>query len=682
MSQSPVDNFTEQSVARYQQGWQALNRLLHENRSFSGNERHCAYLNGGQGRFANVSAVTGLDFAEDGRALGSVDWDCDGDLDLWITNRTAPRVRFMRNEVSTENSFLALHLIGDGKQVNRDAIGARVEIVMEKPLIRTKRAGEGFLTQSSGWLHFGLGMHAEPVTVKVHWPNGPQEIFASVPVNQFHQLRQGAGKASPWQPPTVVADFAKRGQPLVLPEPESGARIVLPDGLALPTLRSLQGEEIALGAKPVLVNVWASWCKPCLEELAAWTSSAAALNKAGLEIIALNADDEDAGRKKAATILKKLGFPFRAYDAAPEAFRALDILQRSTLDLWETLPVPSSFLVDENGYVVAIYKGPVTEETLYKDLALTKLSPAERRMAAIPYPGIWSHDPPTPDPLRVSSQFVDHDLVEEGLAYLLKATEMDRRLRADRFSNSTFADRYFVMATLLRAQSEEERAIATYRQAQKLNPKDVRIPSDLGDYLKTLNRPKEAVTAWRAALALNSNDLQLCGKLAMEHLRLREAKQALPLFNHFLKGQPSNPQMVFYRGLALQQMGQVQEALAAFESALKIKPNYTLAANNLAWILSAHPDGSVRNAGRAVQLAKQVSAQSKDRNPNYLSTVAVALANAGDFKGAIAQVDLALSILGQLKPSAAAQGLTRTLTERKALFAKGEAFRDPTLKVK
>ena len=32
-------------------------------------------------RFANVSAVSGIDFPEDGRALCLVDWDHDGDLD-------------------------------------------------------------------------------------------------------------------------------------------------------------------------------------------------------------------------------------------------------------------------------------------------------------------------------------------------------------------------------------------------------------------------------------------------------------------------------------------------------------------------------------------------------------------------------------------------------------------------
>ena len=80
-----------------------LSRMMHEGRSFSSHERNCVYLNTGSapaggGRFANISAISGLDFPDDGRAVALVDWDHDGDLDMWISNRNAPRLRLMRNE--------------------------------------------------------------------------------------------------------------------------------------------------------------------------------------------------------------------------------------------------------------------------------------------------------------------------------------------------------------------------------------------------------------------------------------------------------------------------------------------------------------------------------------------------------------------------------------------------------
>jgi len=102
--------------------------MMLEGRSFSGHERNCCYLNCGafpaaQERFANISAASGLDFPDDGRALVTMDWDQDGDLDIWTANRNAPRLRFLQNELKNPHHSLSLQLEGNGTTVNRDAIG-------------------------------------------------------------------------------------------------------------------------------------------------------------------------------------------------------------------------------------------------------------------------------------------------------------------------------------------------------------------------------------------------------------------------------------------------------------------------------------------------------------------------------------------------------------------------------
>ena len=98
MSQSPDSLQDREGLDAYGQAFQAVIQLLREGRSFSGNERNCAYLNCRRAPFANVSAATGLDFPDDGRGIAVSDWDQDGDLDLWIRNRTGPRLRLMLNQ--------------------------------------------------------------------------------------------------------------------------------------------------------------------------------------------------------------------------------------------------------------------------------------------------------------------------------------------------------------------------------------------------------------------------------------------------------------------------------------------------------------------------------------------------------------------------------------------------------
>jgi len=37
-----------------------------------------------------IAEAAGADLLDDGRGLAVVDWDQDGDLDFWISNRTGP----------------------------------------------------------------------------------------------------------------------------------------------------------------------------------------------------------------------------------------------------------------------------------------------------------------------------------------------------------------------------------------------------------------------------------------------------------------------------------------------------------------------------------------------------------------------------------------------------------------
>ena len=165
----------------YDRAWSALNMMIREGRSFSGHERNCCFLNlgGASPRFANVSSATGLDLLEDGRGLALCDWDWDGDLDLWLTNRTGPRVRFIRNDAAAANASILFRL--RGATCNRDAIGARLELHLgaegDPVRIKTLRAGHGHLSQSSKWVHFGLGAETMVDHVIVHWPGGEKERF-------------------------------------------------------------------------------------------------------------------------------------------------------------------------------------------------------------------------------------------------------------------------------------------------------------------------------------------------------------------------------------------------------------------------------------------------------------------------------------------------------------------------
>ena len=167
-----------------------INELLDSGASLSGHERNCFFLNTGDGHFATASATSGFDFYDDARAVAKCDWDQDGDLDLFFANRTAPRLRFLKNTASNAGNKLSVRLVGTTS--NRDAIGARIILHSgDRKILRGLRAGEGFLGQSSKWLHFGLGESETIDSIDVHWPGGSMETFNDLKPNTRIILQQG-----------------------------------------------------------------------------------------------------------------------------------------------------------------------------------------------------------------------------------------------------------------------------------------------------------------------------------------------------------------------------------------------------------------------------------------------------------------------------------------------------------
>jgi thiol-disulfide isomerase/thioredoxin len=400
VAQAPTDIHSGESADAYLQSWSAINNLLLSGRSWSGRERNCCFLNTGGSRFADISAVTGLDFIEDGRAVATVDWDCDGDLDFWIVTRNAPQIRFLRNDLHNDHHFLAVKL--QGRTCNRDAIGARLELYAEdseKPRIQTLHSSEGFLSQSSKWVHFGLGTTDHINRLVVRWPDATVEEYRDLQVDRRYTIDQG-GQPQTWDPPQ--GKVALVPTPLQVPASSAKARIVLEQRIPMPPMSylSFEGKPLSLNdhpGQPLLINVWASWCEPCLVELADFKKHQDRLLSKGLKIVAVSVDGLEDGELRDATpalrVLETMQFPFDS-GIAPETLAAnLERAPGLVLNKRAPLPIPSSLLIDKQDRLAIIYTGPVSANQLESDLDLLEASTVELRAAALPFRGRWLDDP-------------------------------------------------------------------------------------------------------------------------------------------------------------------------------------------------------------------------------------------------------------------------------------------------
>jgi hypothetical protein len=90
-----------------------------------------------------------------------------------------------------------VQLIGNGRTVNRSAIGAQVVVRLgRQKLVRQVEAGTGEGNQSDLRLHFGLGNISEAVDAEVYWPDGTRQLLHHVQVDRMQVITQGGGRTT------------------------------------------------------------------------------------------------------------------------------------------------------------------------------------------------------------------------------------------------------------------------------------------------------------------------------------------------------------------------------------------------------------------------------------------------------------------------------------------------------
>ena len=124
------------------------------------------------------------------------------------------------------------------------------------------------------------------------------------------------------------------------------------------TLKNLQGQEVRLSdlrGKIVLLNFWATWCKPCKDEMPAMQASYDKLRGQGLVVLAVN-ELEDT--EKVIEHVRSHGHTFQV---------VMDHDNR-VANRYGVVGLPASFLVDRQGIVREQVFGSVLTEDRITDL--------------------------------------------------------------------------------------------------------------------------------------------------------------------------------------------------------------------------------------------------------------------------------------------------------------------------
>lgn len=145
--------------------------------------------------------------------------------------------------------------------------------------------------------------------------------------------------------------------------PDSAATVGSRQGNVAPafTLTTLTGNPANLSdykGRPVLINFWASWCKPCRGEMPDIVAAYQAHQETGLAVLAINLTDQE-GMKDVRKFVAEFQMPF------PVLLDEKGRVRR----LYALIGVPTSVFIGSDGVVRLVNPGPITSEALQRGLA-------------------------------------------------------------------------------------------------------------------------------------------------------------------------------------------------------------------------------------------------------------------------------------------------------------------------
>jgi peroxiredoxin len=134
------------------------------------------------------------------------------------------------------------------------------------------------------------------------------------------------------------------------------------------TLEDLDGNEVELfkevGDGPILLSFWATWCKPCLEELNEYKQIYSEYKDQGFKMYAISTDDENSVAKVKPLVRSK-GYNFPVLlDTNSDAVR-----------LYYAQSVPYSVVLDKQGMIIYSHLGYMKgDEVKVKQIIVSEIN--------------------------------------------------------------------------------------------------------------------------------------------------------------------------------------------------------------------------------------------------------------------------------------------------------------------
>jgi len=326
--------------------------------SFSGNERNHLFQNHQGVTFNDISGLSGLDTAQDGRTFAVWDFDRDGWQDIALLNINTPVLSLFRNQHAQrrrsdrpQNNMVAFKFVGGTRNsrastefTSRDAYGTRVTLTRgDQTLVQQHQCGEGLATQNSNTMFFGIGDTKTIGSAEVVWPSGKTQTLNSIDAGSLITVFENA-------------DDTDDGSGFVVSRYQ-------PDGTKAPAQANKSVRKITLNHQPetegelTMYTSVATWCPNCRKRLPLLNLLRERFSSSQLAMVGLPIDENDSEAKLTA-YLNEHQPPYELHRSATPNER--QVFSESVVQQIGSDVLPATLIVNSEGTILAVIAGVPT----------------------------------------------------------------------------------------------------------------------------------------------------------------------------------------------------------------------------------------------------------------------------------------------------------------------------------
>jgi tetratricopeptide (TPR) repeat protein len=264
---------------------------------------------------------------------------------------------------------------------------------------------------------------------------------------------------------------------------------------------------------------------------------------------------------------------------------------------------------------------------------------------------------------NLGNAFLQKGRVGDAVALFQKALQID----------PTYADAHVSLGNVLFQEGKVDKAADQFQKALQIKPNLAIAHNSLGIALLQQGKVADAIAQFQKELEIAPDEAPGHYSLALALMQTHRVDEAITEYQKGLATDPNFAPACISLGMALELRGRVEEAITQYQRALQLTPADLSARNNLAWLLATAAEASLRNGGKAVELAWQANQETGGKNPVILHTLAAAYAETGKFPEAVETTQYALRLAGAQSNTV----LTGALQSELRLYQAGSPFHSP-----